>query len=135
MRLACQYSRGKVTNSSSPSLPELIASDPEGHQGSGGDVGGAGEGLHQLPQQPGAVSDTCVRGGVHEWVGGGIGMVEPPLMWTPTVMHGVCVSLLLWKKEDGFRNKSNTIMSSWRCTVMYGVLADRWIQMWGRDTH
>ena len=45
MRLACQYSRGKVTNSS-PSLPELTASDPEGHQGSGGDVGGAGEGLH-----------------------------------------------------------------------------------------
>ena len=46
MRLACQYSRGKVTNSSSPPLSELTASDPEGHQGSGGDVGGAGEGLH-----------------------------------------------------------------------------------------
>lgn len=44
MRLTCQYSR--VTNSSSPSLSELAASDPEGHQGSGGDVGGAGEGLH-----------------------------------------------------------------------------------------
>lgn len=46
MRLTCQYSRVKVTNSSPPSLPELTASDPEGHQGSGGDVGGAGEGLH-----------------------------------------------------------------------------------------
>ena len=46
MRLTCQYSRVKVTNSSPPPLPELAASDPEGHQGSGRDVGGAGEGLH-----------------------------------------------------------------------------------------
>ena len=94
MRLACQYSRGKVTNSSSPSLPELTASDPEGHQGSGGDVGGAGEGLHQLPQQPGAVSDTCVRGGGGTRVGGWRNRYggTPSLMWTPTVMHGVCVS-------------------------------------------
>ena len=60
-----------------------------------------------------------------------------PLSNVDTNSHAWCVrvSLLLWKKEDGFHNKSNTIMSSWRCTVMYGVLADRWIQMWGRDTH